>query len=303
MENERAKRDHNVDDGIGIALSELGLGHRFDPEKCELVIGCGCLNEGKSLVIKSALANPACKLKSLSLNVRRVKKEIISNIGCGLNQNTSIEHLYYEGESPESLLSYTSTNITLQKLELYHIAHNRGDFYNLPAALKQCRALKSFSLGFCSIGSKTWNAIVHAVFELPYLEEFSSRGGLCGDSLEVLSECMRKKPLKSLDLSDNCRITSNSWDLFFEQLSEVGLWLESINLAYNNGIDDCVDALVQFLDYNMKLKSLDLRDEDDILSASSWKRVLGVLHRTSITKLSGICCYDNTVLPEIFFIK
>jgi hypothetical protein len=84
-------------------------------------------------------------------------------------------------------------------------------------------------------------------------------------------------------------------------LSEVGLWLENINLAYNNAIGYCVDVLVQFLDHNMKLKSLDLRDEDDILSASGWKRVLGVLHRTSITKLSGICCYDNTVLPEIFY--
>lgn len=64
------------------------------------------IGKRSSLAIKSMLADPTCKLKSFSLTRSSFREydindeeTIVSNIGCGLpiNENTSVEHLYFEG--------------------------------------------------------------------------------------------------------------------------------------------------------------------------------------------------------------
>jgi hypothetical protein len=277
------------------------------------------IGKSSSLAIKSMLADPTCQLNSLSLTkyvledstiLNKDEKEIISNIGCGLNKNSSIEHLRYQGKLPQLLLSFTSMNTTLKKLELSHYGteyRQTSHFYLLPVALKQCCALKCFSLHHYTIDHNTVNSIIGALFESSELEELNLQCRLNNESLGILSELMREKPLKSLHLPNKYResfdfygTTINGWTVFLDRLKEVGSSLASIDLSRRNliGIHSTGNALKQFLDNNRKMTSLNLSGED---SPNGWISLLRVLHRTSITKLRGIRCPDDGDLPENFY--
>ena len=196
----------------------------------------------------------------------------------------------------------TNPNSSVSELRLSQIALDDEELAILAPAFARNDTLKNLNLALNgNVTASGWRHFFTLLQSPHILEEINLWGNSIGDaSANLLANAMTTgtQQLKCLNLCSINDVTTVGWQALFDSLKKTTCMLEELLLRDNDFLDEEVTYLSDALAHNRILRSLDLRDNNEV-TAAGWRAFLAVLENPN-SALEKVGCGINDEVLVLF---